>query len=85
MNKWAGRRLVEVTIMKQRKKKRTKSYVDSLKDLWDNIKLINIIRVPEGEDRERKARENTQRDNSQKLPEHGRRNTSWLQEIQKVL
>ena len=38
------------------KKKRMKRNEGSLRDLWDNIKYNNIslIRVPEGEERERK-------------------------------
>ena len=49
-------RMVEFTAVEQTKKKRMKRNEDSLRDLWDNIKLnnIRIIGVPEGEERERK-------------------------------
>ena len=43
-------RMVEITA-EQNKEKRMKRTEDSLRDLWDNIKCINIhiIGVPEGE------------------------------------
>ena len=46
-------RMVEFTVVEENKKKRMKRNEDSLRDLWDNIKhtSINIIRVPEGEER----------------------------------
>ena len=49
-------RMVEFTAVEQSKEKRMKRNEDSLRDLWENIKHINIpiIGVPEGEERERK-------------------------------
>ena len=49
-------RMVGITAEKQNIEKRMKRNEDSLRDLWNNIKCINIhIRgVPEGEERERK-------------------------------
>ena len=48
-------RMVEFTATEQNKEKRMKRHEDSLRDLWDNIKLnnIHIIGVPEGEEREK--------------------------------
>ena len=48
-------RMVEFTAAEQNKEKRMKRNEDSLRDLWDNIKCnnIRIIRVPEGEEREK--------------------------------
>ena len=48
-------RMVEFTAMEQNKEKRMKRNEDSLRDLWDNIKLNNIpiIGVPEGKEREK--------------------------------
>ena len=48
-------RTVEFTAAEQNKEKRMKRNEDSLRDLRDNIKCnnIRIIRVPEGEDREK--------------------------------
>ena len=54
---------------------------DSLKDHWDNIKCINIriIDVPGGEERER-TWENIWRDNSWKIPWHGKGNNQQTPE-----
>ena len=48
-------RMVEITATEQNIEKRMKRNEDSLRDLWDNIKCINIcvIGVPEGEEREK--------------------------------
>ena len=48
--------MVEITATEQNIEKRMKRKEDSIRDLWNNIKCINIhIRgVPEGEKRERK-------------------------------
>ena len=48
-------RMVEITAIEQNKEKRMKRNEDSLKDLWENIKHTNIhiIRLPEGEEREK--------------------------------
>ena len=48
-------RMVEFTATEQNKEKRMKRNEDSIRDLWDNIKCnnIQIIRVPEGEEREK--------------------------------
>ena len=46
-------KMVEITSEEQNKIKRIKRTVDSLKDLWDNIRCTNIqiIGVPEEEER----------------------------------
>ena len=46
---------MEFTAGEQNKEKRMKRNEDSLRDFWDNIKHnnIRIIRVPEGEEREK--------------------------------
>ena len=48
-------RMVEITATEQNKEKRMKRNEDSLRDLWNNVKCTNIciIRVPEGEQREK--------------------------------
>ena len=52
-------RMMEITATEKNKGKRMKKKKteESLRDLWDNIKFTNIhiIRVPEGEERERKG------------------------------
>ena len=48
-------RMLEFTVVEQNKEKRMKRNEDNLRDHWDNIKHndIHIIRVPEGEEREK--------------------------------
>ena len=47
--------MVEITSEEQNEAKRMKRSEDSLRDLWDNIKYINIwiIRVPEEEEKKK--------------------------------
>ena len=47
--------MVEISSEEQNKTKRMKRTEDSLRDLWNNIKLTNIwiIRVPEEEEKEK--------------------------------
>ena len=51
-------KMVEITASKQNKEKRMKRIKDSLRDLWDNIKLTNIqiIGVPEEEEKRKGLR-----------------------------
>ena len=46
-------KIVEITTAEQNKEKRKKRNEDDIRDLWDNIKSINIqiIRVPEEEEK----------------------------------
>ena len=64
---------MEIMDAEQKREKRLKTNEESLRELWDNVKHTNIriIGVPEGEERE-KGRKNIPRDNSQKLPSHGK-------------
>ena len=65
--------MVKITATEQYIEKRMKINQDSLRHVWENIKWTNIpiIGVPGGEDRER-TWENICRNNSWKLPEHGK-------------
>ena len=49
-------KIVEITTVEQNKEKRMKRIENSLRDLWDNIKCINmrIIRVPEEEEKKKR-------------------------------
>ena len=59
----------ENTDIEQKREKRLKRIEESLRELWDNVKYINIRYYRAAKRRERKrARENIWRDNSQKLP-----------------
>ena len=46
---------MEITDAEQKREKRLKTNEESLRELWDNMKCNNIclIRVPEGEEREK--------------------------------
>ena len=70
-------RLVEITDAEQKREKRLKTNEESLRELWDNVKCTNIhiIGVPEGEEREKETEKNIPRDNSRKLPSHGKGTT----------
>ena len=48
-------KIVEITTTEQNKEKRMKSIEDSLRGLWDNIKLTNIriIGIPEEEEKKK--------------------------------
>ena len=52
-------KIMEITTAKQNKEKRMKRIEDSLRDLWDNIKRMNIwiIGVPEEEEEKKKGTE----------------------------
>ena len=54
-----------------------KTNEESLRELGDNDKCTNIhiIGVPEGEEREKGTEKNIPRDNSRKLPSHGKGTT----------
>ena len=47
-------RIVEITVTKQNKEKRIKRIVDTLRDLWDNIKCTNIQIIGVTEEEEKK-------------------------------
>ena len=70
-------RLEEIADAEQKREKRLKTNEESLRELWDNVKHINIciIGVPEGEEREKGTEKNIPRNNSQKLPSHGKGTT----------
>ena len=55
MNSEVEDRLVEITDVEQKSEKRSKRNEESLRELWNNVKLTNIhvIGVPEREEREK--------------------------------
>ena len=79
-------RMVKFTAMEQNKEKRMKRNEDSLRDLWDNIKHTNIhiIRVPEGDEREKGPEKIFEEIRVKKFPDMGKEITTQVQEGQRV-
>ena len=65
-------KMVEITSEEQNRVKRMKRAEDSLRDLWDHIKCTNIqiIGVPEEEEKKERVWENFWRHYSWKFPQH---------------
>ena len=61
--------IVEINEAERKKEKRIKRNEDNFRDLWNNVKCLNIwiIGVPEEEDKKKRAWENTWEDNIWKL------------------
>ena len=78
-------RMVEFTVAKQNKEKRMKRSEDSLRDLWD-IKCTNIhiIRVPEGEEREKGPEKIFEEIIVENFPNMGKEIATQVQEVQRV-
>ena len=72
--------------MEQNKKKRMKRNEDSLRDLWDNIKgnNIQIIGVPEGEEREKGPEKMSEEIIVENFPNMGKEIATQVQEVQRV-
>ena len=79
-------RMVEFTAMEQNKEKRMKRNEDILRDLWNNIKCnnIHIIRVPEGEEREKGPEKIFETIIVEKFPNVGKEIDIQVQEVQRV-
>ena len=71
--------IVQIASEEQNKVKRMKRSEDSLRDLWDNIKCpkIQIIGVPEEEEKKKSIWENFGRDCSWKFPQQEKENGQW--------
>ena len=77
---------MEITAAEHKKEKRMKRNEDSLRDLWDNIKLTNVhfIGVPEGEERG-KGPENIFEDIiAESFPNLGKETVTQFQEVQRI-
>ena len=74
--------------MKQRgkKKKRIKRNEDNLRDLWSNVKCpnIQIIGVPEGEDKKKGHEKILEERIVENVPKMGKEITTQVQETQRV-
>ena len=78
--------MVEFTAAEQTKEKRMKRNEDSLRDPWDNIKCnnIHIIRVPEGEEREKGPEKIFEEIIVENFPNMGKEIATQVQEAQQV-
>ena len=73
--------------MKQRgKKKRIKRNEDNLKDLWDNVKHLNIriIGIPEEEDKKKGHEKLLEEIIAENFPKMGKEIATQVQETQRV-
>ena len=77
---------MEITQAEQKKEKGILENDDHLRDLWDNIKHTNIhiIRVPEGEEREKEAENLSEEIIAKKSQNLGKRTDNQVQETQRV-
>ena len=68
---------MEITDVEQKREKRLKTNEESLRELWDNIKHTNICIYRGGRRRREREgdRKNILRENSRKLPSHGKGTT----------
>ena len=75
---------MEITTAEQNKEKRRKIIEDSLRDLWDNIKCTNIqiIGVPEGEQREKGPKKIFEEIIVENFPNLGKEIATQVQEVQ---
>ena len=78
--------MVEITAAGQNIEKRMKRDEDSLRDLWDNTKCINICitAIPEGEEREKGPEEIYEEIIAENFPNVGKEIVNQVQEAQKV-
>ena len=77
---------MEITLEEQNKVKRKKRTEDSLRDLWDNIKLTNIpiIVVPEEEEKKKGFEKNFKEIIVENFPNLEKKIVNQVQEVQRV-
>ena len=77
---------MEITDAEQKREKRLKRNVESLRELWDNVKSTNIciIGVPEGEEREKGTEKIFQEILAENFPNMGKESLTQIQEAQQV-
>ena len=77
---------MEITTAEQNKEKRMKRIEDSLRDLWDNIKLTNIwiIGVPEEEEKKKGTEKILEEIRVENVPNRGKEIVNQVQEAQRV-
>ena len=77
-------RLVGIRDAEQKREKRLKINEESLRELWDNVKCTNIhiIRVPDGEEREKGTEKVFKEIISENFPNMGKEPLTHIQEAQ---
>ena len=80
-------RMVEINEAKRGKEKRIKRNEDNLRDLWNNVKRpnIQIIGVPEEEDKKKGHQKILEEGEVENLPKMGKETVTQVQETQRVL
>ena len=78
--------MVEITTTEQNIEKRMKRNEYSLRDLWDNIKCINlcVIGVPEGEEREKGSEKISEEIRAENFLNMRKEIVNQVQEVQRV-
>ena len=80
-------RMVEISESERKKEKRIKRNEDNLRDLWDNVKCLNIriIGVPEEEDKEKDHEKILEEIIVENFPKMGKEIITEVQETQRAL
>ena len=78
---------MKITTTEWKQEKRMKRNEDSLRDLWDNIKCANIciIRVSEGEEREKGPEKIFEEIITENFPNLGKETVTQSQEAQSTI
>ena len=78
--------MVEITASEQNIEKRMKGNTDSLRDLWDNVKCMNIciLGIPEGKQREKGPEKIFEEIIAENFRNMGKETVSQVQEAQRV-
>ena len=79
-------RMVEINESERKKEKRIKRNEDNLRDLWDNVKRLNIliIGVPEEEDKKKGHKEIFEETIVENFPKMGKEKVTQVQETHRV-
>ena len=79
-------RMVEITATEQNIEKRMKRNEDSLRDLWDNIKCINIciVEVSEREEREKRPEKIFEDTLAENFPNMGKEIVNQVEETLRI-
>ena len=79
-------KMVEINEAEKKKEKRIKINEDNLRNLWDNVKCLNIriIRVPEEEDKKKGHEKLLEEIIAENFPKMGKEIATQVQETQRV-